>query len=35
MNVATCGKFSSDRTILDYAREVWNMKPVPIEVRKQ
>ena len=24
MNVANAGKFSSDRTILDYAREIWN-----------
>jgi glycogen phosphorylase len=25
LNVARIGKFSSDRTILEYAREVWNM----------
>ena len=25
MNVANSGKFSSDRTILQYAREIWNV----------
>jgi starch phosphorylase len=27
-NTASSGKFSSDRTIRQYADEVWNMKPV-------
>ncbi len=27
-NVARIGKFSSDRTILEYAREIWNIHPV-------
>lgn len=30
LNVARSGKFSSDRTILEYAREVWNITPVPV-----
>jgi len=30
LNVARMGKFSSDRTITEYAREIWNLKPVPI-----
>jgi starch phosphorylase len=30
LNVASAGKFSSDRTILEYAREIWNAKPVPV-----
>ncbi|MBR6791021.1 MAG: glycogen/starch/alpha-glucan phosphorylase, partial [Oscillospiraceae bacterium] len=25
MNVACSGKFSSDRTILQYAKEIWNL----------
>jgi starch phosphorylase len=29
-NVAGMGKFSSDRTIRQYAREIWKVKPVPI-----
>ncbi len=28
LNVAGMGKFSSDRTILEYARDVWNVTPV-------
>nr|XP_042894849.1 glycogen phosphorylase, brain form-like [Parasteatoda tepidariorum] len=27
MNIACSGKFSSDRTIAEYAREIWNVKP--------
>ncbi len=30
LNVAAMGKFSSDRTIEEYAREIWNVQPVPI-----
>ena len=29
-NVAASGKFSSDRTIAEYAREIWNAKPCPV-----
>ncbi|MCL1936142.1 MAG: glycogen/starch/alpha-glucan phosphorylase [Defluviitaleaceae bacterium] len=28
INVAKSGKFSSDRTIKEYARDIWNIKPV-------
>ena len=28
LNVARIGKFSSDRTILEYARDIWNIKPI-------
>jgi len=30
MNTASSGKFSSDRTIKEYAEEIWDMKPVII-----
>ncbi len=29
LNVANMGKFSSDRTISQYAEQIWNAKPVP------
>jgi starch phosphorylase len=28
LNVARMGKFSSDRTIAEYARDIWNIKPI-------
>ncbi len=31
LNVAASGKFSSDRTISEYATEIWNVKPCPGE----
>lgn len=30
VNVASSGKFSSDRTIKEYATEIWNIKPIHI-----
>jgi starch phosphorylase len=30
LNVAGSGKFSSDRTIAEYAKEIWDVKPCPI-----
>ena len=30
LNVAASGKFSSDRTIAEYAREIWNVKPCAV-----
>jgi len=30
LNIATSGKFSSDRTIADYATQVWNAQPCPV-----
>lgn len=29
LNVAASGKFSSDRTIAEYATEIWRVKPCP------
>jgi len=30
LNVASSGKFSSDRTIAEYARDIWRVEPCPI-----
>jgi starch phosphorylase len=30
LNVASSGKFSSDRTIAEYAADIWHVKPCPI-----
>ena len=30
LNVAASGKISSDRTIAEYAKEIWNIKPCPV-----
>ena len=29
-NIAHAGKFSTDRTIAEYAREIWDIKPCPV-----
>src|SRR5579872_5377910 len=31
LNVAGSGKFSSDRTIAEYATEIWSVKPCPVQ----
>ena len=31
LNVAGSGKFSSDRTIAQYAEEIWNARPCPVD----
>ena len=32
MNVACSGKFSSDRTIEEYVRDIWHLKKVKVEL---
>jgi starch phosphorylase len=33
LNVARMGRFSSDRAILEYCRDIWRVAPQPIELR--
>jgi starch phosphorylase len=35
LNVASTGKFSSDRAIAEYAKDIWNVKSVPIELEAE
>lgn len=32
LNTARTGRFSSDRTIQEYAREIWGVRPVPVSL---
>jgi glycogen phosphorylase len=31
LNIGASGQFSSDRTILEYAKEIWNAEPCPVD----
>ena len=35
LNIAASGKFSSDRTIAEYAKEIWGAEPCPVEPEKE
>ena len=35
LNVANVGKFSSDRTIEEYAKEIWNLKKIKVDMNIQ
>jgi starch phosphorylase len=30
LNAARIGKFSADRTIAEYARDIWHVKPIEV-----
>ena len=32
LNIASTGKFSSDRTISEYAREIWGIEPGEVKL---
>jgi len=35
LNAARMGKFSSDRSVMDYSKKVWEVQPFPVELKWQ
>jgi len=35
INACRMGKFSSDRSIIDYSKKIWDVKPFPVELKWQ
>ena len=35
MNTASCGKFSSDRTIGEYVKDIWHLNQVTVEIEEE
>jgi glycogen phosphorylase len=35
LNIAAAGKFSSDRTIAEYARDIWRVEPCPVDAEEE
>ncbi len=35
LNIAASGRFSSDRTIAEYAKEIWRAEPCPVDIGKR
>jgi len=35
LNVSAAGRFSTDRTIAEYARDIWKVSPCPIDIRRE
>jgi starch phosphorylase len=32
LNCARSGRFSADRTVTEYAEDIWNVAPLPVKI---